>query len=178
MPNRVNQLLVKQYKEAFKGAKAVVSIGYPGMGVNDVHAMRGKLGAAGCAMHFVRNRIVCKAFEEMGLPDVKGLCAEQTAFVLGEDVVSLARLLVDMQKEYKALKLHGALVDGSVVKGAAGVVDVSKSPTKEELKSIISGQMLQPARNVSGAALSVGAKLASQIKRIAEKDETKDGAAA
>jgi len=171
MPNRVNQLLVKQYKQVFDGVAAAVTIGYPGMKVNEVHALRGRLADKGCAVHFVRNNLIDIAFKELGLPSVADLCEEQTAFVISDDAVGMARFLVEVQREYKTLKLRGVYVDGTVVKGAAGVVALSQSPTKEELKSILSGQALRPAGNLSGAVLAAGANLASQIKKLSEPKE-------
>jgi large subunit ribosomal protein L10 len=167
MPNRVNQLLVKQYMKAFEDKSSLISIGYEGLSVESTNAMRNTMVERGYGLLFVKNRIANIAFKEMGRPDISAMCEGQTAFADSEDPVSLARFLVDFRKEHKEIKIHGALVENTVV-NEAGVIDLSKSPTKAELKGMISGQALSPGAKVSGALLGAGAMLASQIKKLAD----------
>ncbi len=169
MPNRVNQLQVEQYKREFKDVDFVISVGYPKLNVAGIDELRGKLAAQGCKMLFIRNRIANIAMKELGHGEVKDICKEQTAFVWGEDPVSTARFLVDFKKEHAELLIHGAMVEKSLL-DAAQVVDLSKSPTKEELKSIISGQILAMGGKLSAQLLGAGGLVASQIKKIADKD--------
>ena len=170
MPNKVNVLQVEQYKKALKDAGFVIAIGYPKLTVAGIDEMRGKLEAMGCKMLFVRNRLVNIAMKELGHGEVIGICKEQTAFVWGEDPVSTARFLVDFRKEHAELKLHGALLEKSLLDDKQ-VIELSKSPTKEELKSIISGQALAMGGKLSAQLLSGGGMVASQVKKIAEKEE-------
>ena len=147
MPNRVNTLLLKQYETAFAGLTAVVAVGYPGMTVKDTHALRGELAKNNMKMTFLRNRIARIAFANLGLGPLDKVCDRMTALVWGEDVVAVARFLVSFQKKNAAvMKLHGALVDGVAVVGHPAVVSLSKSPTRPELLSILSGQATAPAR--------------------------------
>jgi ribosomal protein L10 len=57
------------------------------------------------------------------------------------------------------------------------VTELSKSPTKEELKSIISGQVSSLGGKLSAQLLSGGAKVASQIKKKAEAEGEGEAAA-
>lgn len=170
MPNKVNLLQVAQYKETFKDAGFVISVGYPKMNVAGIDELRGKLEAAGGKLMFVRNRLANIALKELGLGEVIGICKEQSAFAWGEDPVSVARFLVKFKEEHKELAIHGALVEKQLLNDAQ-VVELSKSPTKEELKSIISGQILAMGGKLSAQLLSGGGLVASQIKKIGEKEE-------
>ena len=169
MPNKINVLQVGQYKKLLKDAGFVIAIGYPKLNVAGIDELRGKLEAMGCKMLFVRNRLVNIAMKELGHGEVKDICKEQTAFVWGEDPVSTARFLVDFKKEHAEVLLHGALLEKSIL-DSKQVVELSKSPTKDELKSIISGQLLAMGGKVSAQLLAGGGAVASQIKKIAEKD--------
>ncbi len=175
MPNKVNQLQVAQYKKAFKSAGFVIAIGYPKLTVQAMDELRGKLAGLGGTMLFVRNRLAVIAMKELGHGDVKPICQEQTAFVWGEDPVSTARFLVDFKKEHAELNIHGALLEQEIL-DSQQVVDLSKSPTKEELKSIISGQIIAMGGKLSAQMLAAGGLVASQIKKIGE--EKGDGEAA
>ena len=170
MPNRINILQVEQYKKLLKDVGFVIAVGYPKLNVAGIDELRGKLEAMGASMLFVRNRLVAIAMKELGHGDVKDICKEQTAFVWGEDPVSTARFLVDFRKEHAELQLHGALLEKAILDDKQ-VVELSKSPTKEELKSIISGQILAMGGKLSAQMLSGGGLVASQIEKIAKGDE-------
>jgi len=178
MPSRINELLLAQYKKAFRGAGGIVSIGYEKMGVAVTHELRGKLAAQGYRLLFVKNRIARLALKELGAGGDTGLLTDrQSAFAWGgDDPVSLARLLVDFQKRHPELVLHGAWVDGVAV-GAAGAKDLSESPTRPELQSRLSGQIMEPGRAVASAIGAPAALLAAQIKTLVENREKEAGVA-
>jgi len=175
MPNRINTLLVQEYTETYRDVSTLIAVGYEGMNVQTTNVLRSQLAENRIRLCFVKNRIVNQAFQALGRNSIAPICIGQTAFADGEDPVSIARFLVGFQKEHKELKIHGALVEDRILNGDA-VLDLSKSPTKEELKGIISGQALSPGASVSGALLGPGALLASQIKKHMEALE--GGAAA
>ncbi|MDR2391436.1 MAG: 50S ribosomal protein L10 [Planctomycetota bacterium] len=167
MPNRVNALQVETYVKLFKDAGFIIAVGYPKLNVQGIDELRGRLAAIGGKMFFVRNRLADIAMRKLGYDGVKNICREQTAFVWGEDPVSVARFLVDFKKERQELLFHGALVEKSLL-DSNQVVELSKSPTKQELKSIISGQILHLGGKLSAQVLSGGARVAGQIKKRSE----------
>jgi large subunit ribosomal protein L10 len=118
----------------------------------------------------VKNRIVNIAFKEIGLPEVKDICCNQTAFAYGEDPVAIARFMVDFAKANQSMKVHGAMVEG-VILDEAGAKDLAKSPTKEELKSQIVGQALGPGAQLAGALMGPASTIAGQIKSRVEELE-------
>ncbi len=177
MPNRVNQLLVESYKERFQDAENLVAVGYEGLDIENTNDLRARLAAQDIRMLFIKNRLVEIAFRELGRPSVKDICQGQTAFATSEDPVALARFLMEYKKEHDQLRIHGALVEGTLL-DTDQVTDLSKSPTKEELKGQISGQALAPGANVSGALIGIGRTLAGQIKQISENEEEAGGAEA
>lgn len=170
MPNRINLLLVKEYKERFSNGANIVSIGYEGLNVENTNLLRAQLEEREVGLLFVKNRIVNIAFKEMDRPNISPICNGQTAFAFGEDPVAIARFLVDFRKEHNELKLHGAYVEGTVI-DEAGVVDLSKSPTKEELKGQISGLALSPGARIGGALKGPAGIIAGQVKGLIEKLE-------
>jgi large subunit ribosomal protein L10 len=170
MPNKINTVQVGQYKKLLKDASFVIAVGYPKLNVAGIDELRGKLAGMNAKMLFVRNRLANIAMKELGHGEVKDICKEQTAFVWGEDPVSLARFLVDFKKEHAEVLLHGALLEQAILDDKQ-VIELSKSPTKEELKSIISGQILAMGGKLSAQLLAGGGLVASQIEKIAKADE-------
>ena len=175
MPNKINILQVAQYKKLLKDVSFVIAVGYPKMNVAGIDELRTKLEAMNATMLFVRNRLANIAMKELGHGEVKDICKEQTAFVWGEDPVSVARFLVDFKKEHAELLLHGALLEKAILNDRQ-VVDLSKSPTKEELKSIISGQIIAMGGKLSAQLLSGGGLVASQIEKIAKPEGGEEAA--
>lgn len=172
MPNRINTLLLKEYKQLFKDTETVISVGYEGMNSKDTAMFRDKLAEAKIDMTVVKNRIANIAFKEMGHPDISSICAHMTALACGEDPVSLARFMVDFRKANETLRIHGALVENTVL-DEKGVVALSKSPNKQELQGIIVGQALNPGSQVAGMLLGTARTIAGQIKaRIETLEET------
>lgn len=170
MPNRVNELQVMQYKKVFADVTSVISIGYQKLTVKKTDVFRDSLTKKGLKILFVRNRLANIAFKELGLGEVMAICKEQTAFVWGEDPVSTARFLVDSLKEIPELVIHGGLVEKTIL-DKNRVIELSKSPTREELKSIISGQALSMGARVSAQVLAPARIVAGQIKKIADKED-------
>ncbi len=172
MPNLVNQLLLEEYKTRFDGVQNIVSIGYEGVNMLDQCKMRDELAEAGIQFLFVKNRVVNIALKELGLPEISSICAGQTAFAFGEDPVAIARMLCDKAKADKNIKIHGAMVEATIL-DEEDVKALSKSPTKEELKAQIVGQILSPASNLAGACIGPASTIAGQIKaRIEELEES------
>ena len=176
MPNKINLLQVEQYKRLLQDVPFVIAVGYPKLNVAGIDELRSKLDGMNAKMLFVRNRLANIAMKELGHGEVKEICKEQTAFVWGEDPVSVARFLVGFKKEHAELLLHGALLEKSILNDKQ-VVELSKSPTKEELKSIISGQIIAMGGKLSAQLLSGGGLVASQIEKIAKPAEADEAAA-
>ncbi|MDR1613145.1 MAG: 50S ribosomal protein L10 [Planctomycetota bacterium] len=169
MPNRVNGLQVEQYKRTFKDVGFVIAVGYPKLDVKGIDQLRGKLIAAGGKMLFVRNRLAVIAMKELGHGNAAPICDGQSAFVWGEDPAAIARFLVDFKKDHAELLLHGALIEREVL-DSGQVIELSKSPTREELKSIISGQIIAMGGKLSAQLLAAGGLVASQIEKIGKSD--------
>lgn len=170
MPNLVNQLLLKEYKERFEGVENVISVGYEGVDVAVQGKIRDDLAKKGVEFLFVKNRLVNIAFKELGLPEVLDICSGQTAFAFGEDPVAIARCLTDIAKSEENFKIHGAMVESTIL-DEAGVKVLSQSPTKEELKAKIVGQALGPGSKVAGALTGTASTIAGQIKARIEELE-------
>ncbi len=171
MPNRINRLLLKEYLDEFREADSLISIGYEGLPALLTDKLRADLASRGIKLKFVKNRIAAIAFKELGHGDVKSICLGQTAFAVGgDDPVGLARFFVDFGKENKALKIHGALVEKTIL-DEAGVTALSQSPSKAELKAQLVGQALGPGGKVAGALMGPARKIAGQLKTLIEKLE-------
>ncbi len=83
----------------------------------------------------------------------------------------VARELVALAKTMPAIELKGAILDGIVFKGNAGVEELSKFPTKDEAIGQIVTLVLSPARNVLGQVAGPVSTVAGLVKAIETKLE-------
>ncbi len=171
MPNRVNTLLAKEYARQYRDVDTFFSIGYEGLDVEATNQLRARLADRSIRLFFVKNRMIRRAMSDLERVDITPICQGQTALADGaEDPVGLARLLVDFQKDHKELRIHGAVVEDTLL-DEGSVKDLSKAPSREELKGMIAGQALAPGAAIGGALLGPAGRLASQIEKIAEAAE-------
>lgn len=170
MPNRVNQLLLGEYRRDFKGREYLIAIGYEGLDVAGTNALRGELVKQSFDMKFVKNRIVNIAFKEMGVDGLGSILKGQCAFICGDDPVAMARTLRDFAKEHKQVVFRGAVLEGTVLSSDAAK-SLADAASKEELKSRIAGAAMGPGAQLAAAVLSPGSAIAGAIKAHMEKLE-------
>lgn len=137
--------------------------------------MRLALQAKGVSFMGVKNALANRALTDMGISGLDKILAGPSTLVWGgEDVVQLSKEIAKWAKDIEKLKIKGGTVDGQVL-DAKGVVELSKSPGRLELLSIISGQLLSPGRNLAAALLGPGGKVAGQLKKLSEGAPEGDG---
>lgn len=175
MPNRVNRLLLAESLQRLAEERNIVLVGYRGLTATDAAAFRQDLTERGIVLHVVHNRITIRALEELGRPDLTDLFDGPTAIMDGgEDPVRVAKAAVEFAKRHKALEIRGGLLEGKRCT-ATEVVAWSRMPSREEQLAIVAGQIVGAGGGLVAAVLGPGAKLAGQIRKLGDEDETKSG---
>ncbi|MFK7821177.1 MAG: 50S ribosomal protein L10 [Planctomycetaceae bacterium] len=119
----------------------------------------------------VKNSLARKALEGVGVESLDGILAGPSTLVWGgEDVVALSKEIAKWAKDFNEVEIKGATVEGETL-DSAGVDALAKSPGREELLSIISGQLIGPGAQLASQLLGPGGQLAGQIKSKSEDDE-------
>jgi len=122
----------------------------------------------------VRNSLARKTFNDLGLECIGEILAGSSTLVWGgEDVVALSKEITKWSKEIGELEIRGGTVEGTAL-DSAGVNALSKSPSREELISMIAGQILGPGSQLAAALLGPGGVLAGQVKTISEGEESSE----
>jgi large subunit ribosomal protein L10 len=119
----------------------------------------------------VKNSLAKKALAGVGVEALNDVLAGPSTLVWGgEDVVALSKEISKWSKDFDEIDIKGGTVEGETL-DSAGVDALAKSPSREELLSIISGQILGPGAKLSSQLLGPGGQLAGQIKSKSEGDE-------
>lgn len=174
MSKYVKQLLADGLQRRISDVSAVMMVGFTGLDAQQTHALRDVLASKGIKMMVIKNSMARRATEGTSL--AAGFQSMQGSYALcwgGSDIVALAKEVVRLSKDkaFKGFEVKGAVLDGEAY-DASTAAEISKWPTREEQISILLGQIVGIGAKLSGQFIAMGGALASQIKQIAEKDET------
>jgi ribosomal protein L10 len=178
MSKYVKALMIESYRKRLAGVSEALLVNVIGMKANATVKLRAQLRQKGIHLLVVRNSLAGRATAATPLAplfeNISGPCAICWG---GDDIVALAKELVRLAKDdqFKPFQIRGGLVAGKRLT-AEQVEEVSKWPTRQELLSMLSGQILGVGGRLSAQLLSVGGKLASQIEKLAKPAEGAESA--
>lgn len=160
---------IKELKESFSAAPDYVFTDYRGLTVGQITSLRKQLRTKDVTYTVVKNNYAKIAFEQLEAPDVTPYLIGPTAVAITpQDTNEVLKIFFDFLKEAPALKVKGALIDGTVY-DAAKAEAFSKLPGRLELISMLMSVMNGPARNLAAALNDVPARLVRTVKAVADK---------
>ena len=155
----LKQPIVQAIAEEIKDAQSVVLVDYRGLTVAQDTELRKQLREAGVVYKVYKNTMMKRAFEGTECEGLEGCLEGPSAIAISkDDATAPARILCKFAKDAPALELKGGVVEGAAY-DVAGLTELSKIPSREELLSRLLGSMQSPITN-----------FARVIKQIAEKD--------
>ena len=172
MSKQVKQMILSDYKRRFENTSEAVIVSLRGIEANSNNEIRQSLAKKEIRLTIVRNRLARQAFEGSDLEILSSLLNGPCTMAYGaESVVEVAREIVGLVRQFPGLELKGAILDGELFEGEAGVSRLSKFPTKDEAIAEDVSLILGPGRNLMGQIKGPGSALAGLIKAIEEKLE-------
>ena len=172
MSKPVKNMMIRDYKDRLEGVEDALLISIRGIPANDNNELRMDLQRKDIRVTVVRNNLGRHAFGGTGLEAMGPLLNGPSALAYGaESVVDVARELIEWAKKVDNLELKGAVLDGQLFEGAAGVEALSKFPTREEALAKAVLLVLSPAQKLVGSALGPGGRLMAIVKEIESKLE-------
>jgi large subunit ribosomal protein L10 len=172
MSKPVKEMMIREYRDLLGDNENALAIGLRGIESNDTNAIRSGLAKKEIKVTVVRNKLFGQAFAETNLLPLKEVMQGSTALAYGaESVVDVAREIVALLRKFPDIELKGAVLDGMLFEGEAGVKALSKFPTRDEAIAQDVTLILGPGRKLLGAIKGPGSGLAGIIKAIEEKLE-------
>lgn len=176
MSKTVKQIIMRDYKNRIAGGGEdfgnALLISIRGLKAIDTTRLRGNLGKKKIKITVLRNSLARKAFEGTSLAQLSELLTGANALAHGGDsVVEVAREIVEAMGKLPGLELKGAVLDGTLFKGKAGVTELSRFPTKDEAIAQVVTLVVSPARKLVGQIKGPGSTLAGIVKAIETKLE-------
>jgi large subunit ribosomal protein L10 len=125
--------LLAEYEQGLKTASHAFVLGYQGIKVPQVTALREKVRQSGGQYVVVKNTLALRAIDGAGLAPLKEQFVGPTAVVFTDgDPVSLAKALTEFAKDVPAIQFKGGLVEGRTI-AADQIKDIAALPSREEL---------------------------------------------
>ncbi|MCA9303334.1 MAG: 50S ribosomal protein L10 [Phycisphaerales bacterium] len=172
MSKPVKEMMIQDYKEMMGDIEDALVIGLRGISSNDTNVIRSGLAKKEIRVTVMRNKLFGQAFGDTNLSGLSEVLKGSSAVAYGaESVVDVAREIVALVKKFPEIELKGAILDGMLFEGEAGVKALSKFPTRDEAIAKAVTLVLSPARNLVGAIKGPGSGLAGIIKAVEEKLE-------
>lgn len=152
------KVIVEEIKAKIQASKSVVLIDYKGLSVAEDTALRNEFRKADVQYKVLKNTLVRKAFNELGVTDFDADLNGTTSLAFGADETQASKIIVDNAKKFDdKLFVKSGYVNGEYV-DKAGIEALAKIPSKEALVASLAGTLSNFIRG-----------LAVALNRVAEK---------
>ncbi len=168
MDRAQKEKVVEELGQIFESSGVVVVSHYEGLTVAEMQDLRARMRDAGGSVRVAKNRLAKIALDGKPCANIADHLTGMTVLSYSEDPVAAAKVVVDYAKDNDKLKILGGSM-GENALDTAGVVEVSKMPSREELIASIVGGIGAPASNIAGAIGAPASNIASILSTIEDK---------
>ena len=145
----LKQPIVQAIADDIKDAQSVVLVDYRGLTVAQDTELRNQLREAGVIYKVCKNTMMKRAFEGTEFAGLEEYLEGPSALVVSkDDATAPARIICKFAKTAEALEVKAGVVEGNVY-DAAGINELSKVPSREELLSKLLGSLQSPITNLA-----------------------------
>ncbi len=151
-------------------ASSVVLVAhYKGLTVAEITDLRVKMRNTGAGFKVTKNKLTQLALAETPFNQISGMFVGPTAIAYSSDPVAVAKVLAEFAKSNDKLVLLGGAF-GPTLLDSAGVINLSKLPSLDELRAKIIALIQTPATRIAGILQAPGGQVARVIGAHSRKD--------
>ena len=146
---------VAEITERIKNSHSMVIVSYAGITVEEITELRAQFRKAGVDYVVLKNTLVRRALDDMGINGLDAVLEGPSAFAFGmTDAVAPAKIVTEFiaknaKTKKDAMQIKAGLVDGQVL-DVAGVKALAELPPKEVLIAKMMGSLNAPITNFVG----------------------------
>ena len=167
----LKQPIVAAIAEDVKDAASVVLVDYRGLTVAQDTELRKQLREAGIIYKVCKNTMMKRAFEGTDFAGLNEYLEGPSAIAIcKDDATAPARIICKFAKGAEKLKVKAGVVEGTVY-DVAGVQELSKIPSREELLSKFLGSIQSPITNFARVLNQIAEKGGEAAEAPAEAAE-------
>ncbi len=160
---------VDKLKNEIKDFSSFVFTNYRGLNVQQINSLRNDLRGKGAEFHVVKNRMVKRVFDDMGLNEMGQFLVDPTALAyFNTDISEILKILVQTAKD-TSLELKGGYTDGTVL-SAEEIEKISTLPSRETLIGQTVGLLNSP---IAGLVFVLGGVVSKFVRTLKAVEESK-----
>ncbi len=161
--------------EALRGqlgsAAAAILTDFRGLNVGEIAQLRGKLREAGIEYKVVKNTLLQRAAQSLGVTGLEPFLQGPTAVAFSRsDPVGPARILLEYIRQMRKLEVKGGLVEGRIMT-ASQIKSLADLPSKPQLLATVLGSMKAPLVALAGVLTGLQRNLVYALDEIRKKQE-------
>ena len=160
---------VEGIKEKIQKSKSVIFVNYMGLTVEEDTNLRNELRKGGVEYKVLKNTLVKKAFNDLGITDCDAYLEGPTAVAFGyEDEVTAAKIITENVTKLKKISVKAGYVDGAAI-NENGVKALASLPSKEVLLAKMLGSLQSPITGLAGSLSGIIRKLVYALSGVKDK---------
>ena len=160
--------VIEELAEKLRAGSAVL-VDYQGMDVGQSTRLRARSREAGVEFVVAKNTLTRRAAYEAGVEDLSEYLVGPTALAFSEDPVASAKLMAEFADQVGSFVLKGGLLEGGRVLDEAGVVALSRLPSREQLLAQVVGGISSPLTGLVNVLNNTVQGLVVTLNQIAEQ---------
>lgn len=169
MDRAQKEAVIEELGQIFTDSGAVVVCHYTGLSVAEMQDYRARMRDVGASVRVAKNRLAKIALEGKPCEGISDLLIGQTVIGYAEDPVSAAKVTEAYSKDNEKLVILGGAM-GDTVLDRAGVAELSKMPSREEIIASIAGCIGAPAANIASAIGAPASNIASILSTLEDRE--------
>ncbi|AFM39546.1 ribosomal protein L10 [Desulfosporosinus acidiphilus SJ4] len=173
MPNiEEKSQVVAEIKEKFQQSTGVVLADYRGLTVAEVTKLRTQLRQAGVEYKVLKNTLVRRAAQEVGVEGLETYLEGPTALAFSKDPVAPAKILMDFAKanKLKNFAIKAGVLEGKVI-GPEGVKELADLPSREVLLAMVLRGMQAPLAGMANVLQGPIRKMGYALEEVRKLKE-------
>ena len=170
MPTAEKAAIIEETRQALAASQGTVLADYRGLTVHQLSKLRERLAQAGVTLRVVKNTLIKRAADEVGIEGLEPYLAGPTALAYSPDPVAAARTLSQAQREFRKMEIKAGILDKQAI-SAGGVKELAELPAKEVLLARVVGTLNAPIQQLAWVLNAPMANLARALDQIRQQRE-------
>ena len=175
MPTAAKVAEVAELEDRIGRCVIAIGLDYRGLTVGELRRLRLALREVEPSMELriVKNRLLARAAQNAGRPELAGIVEETTALLFGyQEVVSPAKALTTYLRQNRLqIPIRGGYMEGALL-SPAEIEELARTPGRTELMGQIAGSINQVVGGVAGVLAAALREIATVVEaRAAQLDD-------
>ena len=168
MNRKQKEKVVEELSQIFSNSGVVIVAHYSGLTVSAISELRDLMRETNCGVRVAKNRLSKIALQGKKNSKISDFLTGQTVLLFSEDPVAAAKISVKFSEANENLKLIGGSLGDEII-DLAGIINLSKLPSRDELVAEIIGLVGAQGFTLSQLIGTPGSNLAGITAAIEEK---------